>query len=104
MDNKVLQVIAALFIPPLAVYMKNGKIDNAFWINIVLCFLGGLVGITIDLLLELAVRLDAARRGLRHAIDFLAEFTVFVREAVLVLLDPLERFPETIEVLGRCDG
>ena len=45
MDNKVLQVIAALFIPPLAVYMKNGKIDNAFWINIVLCFLGGLPGV-----------------------------------------------------------
>jgi uncharacterized membrane protein YqaE (UPF0057 family) len=45
MDNKVLQVVAAIFIPPLAVYMKNGKIDNAFWINIVLCFLGGIPGI-----------------------------------------------------------
>jgi uncharacterized membrane protein YqaE (UPF0057 family) len=45
MDNKALQVIAAIFIPPLAVYMKNGKIDNAFWINIVLCFLGGFPGI-----------------------------------------------------------
>lgn len=45
MDNKVLQVIVALFIPPLAVYMKNGKVDNAFWINIVLCILGGVPGV-----------------------------------------------------------
>ena len=45
MDNKVLQVIVALFIPPLAVYMKTGKIDNAFWINVVLTLLGGLPGI-----------------------------------------------------------
>jgi uncharacterized membrane protein YqaE (UPF0057 family) len=44
MDNKILQVIAALFIPPLAVYMKNGKIDNAFWINVVLTLLGGIPG------------------------------------------------------------
>lgn len=44
MDNKFLQVIVALFIPPLAVYMKNGKIDNAFWINLVLTFLGGVPG------------------------------------------------------------
>jgi uncharacterized membrane protein YqaE (UPF0057 family) len=34
MDNKILQVVAALFIPPLAVYMKNRKVDGAFWINI----------------------------------------------------------------------
>ena len=45
MDNKVLQVIAAIFIPPLAVYMKTRKIDSAFWINVVLCFLGGFPGI-----------------------------------------------------------
>jgi uncharacterized membrane protein YqaE (UPF0057 family) len=45
MDNKALQVIAAIFIPPLAVFMKNGKIDGAFWLNIVLCFLGGFPGI-----------------------------------------------------------
>jgi uncharacterized membrane protein YqaE (UPF0057 family) len=38
MDNKVLQVIAAIFIPPLAVYMKKGRIDGSFWINILLCF------------------------------------------------------------------
>ena len=44
MDNKVLQIIVALFIPPLAVYMKNGKIDNTFWLNVVLTLLGGLPG------------------------------------------------------------
>lgn len=45
MDNKVLQVIVALFIPPLAVYMKKNAIDNDFWINLVLTFLGGFPGI-----------------------------------------------------------
>lgn len=45
MDNKLLQVIVSLLIPPLAVYMKNGKVDNAFWINVVLTFLGGLPGV-----------------------------------------------------------
>jgi uncharacterized membrane protein YqaE (UPF0057 family) len=45
MDNKVLQVIVSLFIPPLAVYMKNGKIDNAFWINVVLTILGWVPGV-----------------------------------------------------------
>jgi len=45
MDNKVVQVIVSLFIPPLAVYMKNGRIDNAFWINVVLTLLGGVPGV-----------------------------------------------------------
>lgn len=45
MDNKALQLLAAVFIPPLAVYMKKGQIDNTFWINLVLCFLGGFPGI-----------------------------------------------------------
>lgn len=45
MDNKALQVIAAIFIPPLGVYMKKGQIDSAFWINLVLCFLGGVPGV-----------------------------------------------------------
>ena len=44
MDNKILQVIVCFFIPPLAVYMKNGKIDNAFWINVVLTLFGGVPG------------------------------------------------------------
>ncbi len=45
MDNKFLQFIVSLFIPPLAVYMKNGKIDNAFWINLILTLLGGIPGV-----------------------------------------------------------
>ena len=45
MDNKVVQIILALLIPPLAVYLKKGSITNDFWINIVLCFLGGLPGV-----------------------------------------------------------
>ncbi len=45
MDNKVLQVIAALFIPPLAVYMKEGKIDNTFWLNILLTLMFDIPGV-----------------------------------------------------------
>jgi uncharacterized membrane protein YqaE (UPF0057 family) len=45
MDNKALQVIAAIFISPLAVYMKNRKIDGAFWLNLVLYFLGWVPGV-----------------------------------------------------------
>jgi uncharacterized membrane protein YqaE (UPF0057 family) len=44
-DNKILQVILCFFIPPLAVYLKKGKIDNDFWINVVLTILGGLPGL-----------------------------------------------------------
>jgi uncharacterized membrane protein YqaE (UPF0057 family) len=36
MDNKVVQIILAIFIPPLAVYLKEGKIGTNFWINLVL--------------------------------------------------------------------
>ena len=45
MDNKIVQVIAALFIPPLAVYIKKGKVDGAFWINVILTLLGGIPGV-----------------------------------------------------------
>ncbi len=45
MDNKIVQAIVSLFIPPLAVFMKKGKIDNDFWINVVLTLLGGLPGV-----------------------------------------------------------
>jgi uncharacterized membrane protein YqaE (UPF0057 family) len=45
MDNKVILVILCLFIPPLAVYLKKGAIDNDFWINLVLTFLGGVPGV-----------------------------------------------------------
>ena len=45
MDNKIVQVILCFFIPPLAVYLKKGTIDNDFWINLVLTFLGYFPGL-----------------------------------------------------------
>jgi len=45
MDNKVLQVIAALLVPPLAVYMKNRKFDGTFWLNIVLTMMFDVPGV-----------------------------------------------------------
>jgi uncharacterized membrane protein YqaE (UPF0057 family) len=44
MDNKVIQVILCFFLPPLAVYLKKGRVDSDFWINVVLCILGGVPG------------------------------------------------------------
>ncbi len=36
-NNKILLIILAIFIPPAAVYMKDGnKITNRFWIDLVL--------------------------------------------------------------------
>ncbi len=47
MDNKVLKIILALFIPPLAVYLHEGKITKNFWITLVLWFvlfgIGGII-------------------------------------------------------------
>ncbi len=45
MDNKVIQVILCFFIPPLAVYLKKGRVDNDFWINVVLTILGVIPGL-----------------------------------------------------------
>ena len=47
MDNKVLKIIIALFIPPLAVYLHEGNtVTKNFWINLVLwVFLFGIGGI-----------------------------------------------------------
>lgn len=45
MDNKAVQVILAIFLPPLAVYLKKGKVDNDLWINLLLSVLGGFPGI-----------------------------------------------------------
>ena len=46
-SNKVLMVILAIVIPPLAVYLKDGsKVTNNFWINLVLwIFTGGIGGV-----------------------------------------------------------
>ena len=44
-SNKILQVVLCFVIPPLAVYLKKGQIDNAFWINLVLTLLTGIGGV-----------------------------------------------------------
>ena len=36
MDDKLVQIILAIFIPPLAVYLHEGKITKDFWIDLVL--------------------------------------------------------------------
>jgi len=44
-SNKILFSIIALFIPPLAVFLKKGnKIDGEFWLNLLLTILGGIPG------------------------------------------------------------
>lgn len=37
----LLELILAIFIPPLAVYIHNGRIDRWFWITLILCLVGG---------------------------------------------------------------
>jgi len=46
-SNKVLMVILAIVLPPLAVYLKDGsQVTNNFWINLVLwIFTGGIGGV-----------------------------------------------------------
>ena len=45
-SNKLLLVLISLFVPPLAVFLKNGnKINGEFWLNVVLTILGGIPGI-----------------------------------------------------------
>ncbi len=38
--NTLLQVILAIFIPPLAVYLHEGEINSRFWIDVLLTILG----------------------------------------------------------------
>lgn len=46
-ENKLLLVIISFFIPPLAVFLKEGKLTTNFWINLVLTFVlfgvGGII-------------------------------------------------------------
>lgn len=45
-SNKLLLVVISLFIPPLAVFLKNGnQINGEFWLNVILTLLGGIPGI-----------------------------------------------------------
>ncbi len=41
--NTLLQVILAIFIPPLAVYLHEGETNNRFWISVLLTILGYLL-------------------------------------------------------------
>ncbi|MDB5248441.1 MAG: hypothetical protein JWQ40_2835 [Segetibacter sp.] len=38
--NTLLLVLLALFIPPLAVYLHEGELNNRFWISVLLTILG----------------------------------------------------------------
>ncbi|WP_207955362.1 YqaE/Pmp3 family membrane protein [Segetibacter sp. 3557_3] len=51
--NTLLLVLIALFIPPLAVYLHEGVINNRFWISLILTLLGGLPGIIYSLIVVL---------------------------------------------------
>jgi len=44
LDNKIVQIIAALILPHLGVYMKTRQINGTFWINVILTFLGYVPG------------------------------------------------------------
>src|SRR4051794_28809879 len=41
--NTLLLVLIAIFIPPLAVYLHEGEINNTFWISVLLTVLGYLL-------------------------------------------------------------
>ena len=43
--NTLLLVILAILLPPLAVYLHEGEINNRFWISLILTLLGWLPGI-----------------------------------------------------------
>jgi uncharacterized membrane protein YqaE (UPF0057 family) len=43
----ILLVILALLLPPLAVYLYFGEINVHFWINLILCLVGGGVGVVV---------------------------------------------------------
>lgn len=43
--NTLLLVILAIILPPLAIYLHQGEINNKFWIGLILTLLGWLPGI-----------------------------------------------------------
>lgn len=44
-DDMILLIILAIFIPPLAVYLKEDAITKTFWVNLILTLLCGIPGI-----------------------------------------------------------
>ena len=51
--NTLLLVILALFIPPLAVYLHEGEINNRFWISLILTLLFFVPGVIYSLIVIL---------------------------------------------------
>ncbi len=52
--NQVLLVILAILLPPLAVYLHEGEINNKFWLDLVLTLLFFLPGVIYALIVVLA--------------------------------------------------
>jgi uncharacterized membrane protein YqaE (UPF0057 family) len=52
-DNQVLLIILAILLPPLAVYLHEGVINNKFWISLVLTLLFWLPGVIYALVVVL---------------------------------------------------
>lgn len=52
-DNTVLLVILAILLPPLAVYLHEGEINNRFWISLILTLLFWLPGVIYALIIVL---------------------------------------------------
>ena len=53
MDNKIVQIIIAILLPPLAVYLKEKKISTNFWIDLVLSIIFYVPGILFALYIVL---------------------------------------------------
>jgi len=51
--NTLLLVILGILLPPLAVYLYEGEINNRFWIDLILTLLGWLPGVVYALVLIL---------------------------------------------------
>jgi len=49
-DNKILLIILAILLPPLAVYLHQGEINSKFWISLLLTLLFFLPGVIYALL------------------------------------------------------
>ena len=52
--NQVLLVILAILLPPLAVYLHEGEINNKFWLDLILTLLFFLPGVIYALIVVLA--------------------------------------------------
>jgi uncharacterized membrane protein YqaE (UPF0057 family) len=44
MDDKIVQIIIAIILPPLAVYLDEGKITKNFWVDLALWIFIPIIG------------------------------------------------------------